>query len=269
MKSSVEVLFFKRLIVFISLFLFSMHGFSQKRYNEDVEAKIVLDKNNEFIKITGTAFNKTELNKSLRYRLSVIKTNPENSNRSKNDQNGRIVLNPNEKKELSTTTINTNEKDKIILLLLIYNLDDKIIGQDRVVLNESPDAIASKQKIIKVLETKAQESQDVDSRSRDGVELSGIVVEDTKTKPGRDFYKLFYALYSRNNINGSKVVTIKEVLAIGSNTKIEVIVGDQIIFSFFVRPRNNYLVEMNDLAITKVYVHFKTLEKESKTIKRY
>ncbi len=264
MKNNVALLFFKRLVVFLSLFLFSIYGYSQKRYNEDVEAKIVLDKNNEFIKITGTAFNKTELNKSLRYRLSVIKTNPENSNRSKNDQNGRIVLNPNEKKELSTTTINTNEKDKIILLLLIYNLDDKIIGQDRVVLNELVDAIASKQKIIKALE-----SQDVDSQSRDGVELRGIVVEDTKTKPGRDFYKLFYALYSRNKINGNKIVTIKEVLAIGSNTKIEVIVGDQIIFSFFVRPRNNYLVEMNDVAITKVYMHFKTLEKESKTIKRY
>lgn len=269
MKQNVEVLFFKKIIMILGLFLFSIHVQAQKRYNEDVEAKIVLDKNNEFIKITGTAFNKTELNKSLRYRLSVIKTNPENSNRSKNDQNGRIVLNPNEKKELATTTINTNEKDKIILLLLVYNLDDKIIGQDRVVLNESADAIASKQKLIKALEVQTQESQDVDNRSQDGVELRGIVVEDTKTKPGRDFYKLFYALYSRNNINGNKIVTIKEVLAIGSNTKIEVIVGDQIIFSFFVRPINNYLVEMNDVAITKVYVHFKTLEKESKTIKRY
>lgn len=267
MKIEIRVLCSKKILLLLSLFLCSLQGFTQKRYNENVEAKIQLDKNNEFIKITGTAFNKTELNKSLRYKLSVIKTNPKNSNRSKNDQNGRIVLKPNEKKELATTTINANEDDRIILLLLIYNLNDKIIGQDRVVLNETDKTtIVSKQKIIKALE---KESKDVDDGSQDGVELRGIVVEDTKTKPGRDFYRLFYALYSRNNINGSSIVTIKEVLAIGSNTKIEVIVGDQIIFSFFVRPRNNYLVKMNDVAIKKVYVHFKTLEKESKTIKRY
>ncbi len=256
-------------IIFLSFLFFSLSGFSQNRYNDEVEAKIQVETNNEFVKVTGTAFNKTEINQSLRYKLSVIKTSVGNSNRSKNDQGGRIVLYPDEKKELSSTTINTNEKDKIIILLLIYNLDDKIIGQDRIVLNDKGDDIDSKQKLIKTLKEREDTSKDVDDQSKDGVELRGIVVEDTKTKPGRDFYRLFYALYSRNNLNGSKVVTIKEVLSIGSNTKIEVIVGDQTVYSFFVRPRNDYLVAINDIAIKKVYNHFKRLEKESKTIKRY
>lgn len=256
-----------KFMIIVSFLFFSLDGLSQSRYNDEVEAKIQVEANNEFVKITGTAFNKTEINQSLRYRLSVIKTNAENSNRSKNDQGGRIVLYPNEKKELSSTTINANETDKIILLLLIYNLEDKIIGQDRIVLNDNGGDIDSKQNIIKTL--KEKDSKDIDDKSKDGVELRGIVIEDTKTKPGRDFYRLFYSLYSRNNLNGSKIVTIKEVLSIGSNTKIEVLVGDLIVYSFFVRPRNEYLVAVNDIAIKKVYNHFKRLEKESKTIKRY
>ena len=64
-------------------------------------------------------------------------------------------------------------------------------------------------------------------------------------------------------------MTIKEVLALCRNTKIEVIVGDDEIFSFFVRPSLEYLTKMNDYAIVNVYKHFKKLETESKTIKRY
>ncbi len=260
----------KKLITLTFFLLFSLFNFSQSRYNEEVEAKIQVEANNEFVKITGTAFNKTEINQSLRYKLSVIKTNSENSSRSKNDQGGRIVLNPNEKKSLSRTTINASNENRIIVLLLIYNLDDKIIGQDRVVLNDDENDVISKQKLIVSLnEAETAVSTDVNNESKDGVELRGIVVEDTKTKPGRDFYGLFYALYSRNNINGNRIVTIKEVLAVGSNTKMEVIVGDQTVFSFFIRPRNNYLIRMNDIAIQKVYLHFKKLERESKIIKRY
>ena len=71
--------------------LISISGYSQS-YNTQVEAKIELETKNNLIEITGFAFNKTEIDQSLRYVLSVIKSNPENSNNSKNNQSGRIVL---------------------------------------------------------------------------------------------------------------------------------------------------------------------------------
>jgi len=60
--------------------LISISGYSQS-YNTQVEAKIELESKNNLIEITGFAFNKTEIDQSLRYVLSVIKSNPENSNR--------------------------------------------------------------------------------------------------------------------------------------------------------------------------------------------
>ncbi|QXP59766.1 curli production assembly/transport protein CsgE [Olleya sp. HaHaR_3_96] len=242
---------------------------SEQSINNEVEAKIQIDQQNDFTSIKGTAFNKTEITKSLIYKL-VVFNKEEDANTIEDEKHERFILLANQKVDLYSITFNLNKADKKICVLLIYDLDHNIIGQDRIVFNDdSNDRLEKKKKREQQLRQAQENSKDVSVAVKDGLELNGIVVEDTKTKPGRDFYKLFYALYSQNNINGNKVVTIKEILALGRNTKIEVIVGDDEVFSFFVRPSTEYLTKMNDYAIVRVYKHFKRQEKESKTIKRY
>ena len=89
-------------------------------YNTEVEANINMENNGDMYQITGSAVNKTASNQSLRYVLSVIKNGPNNSNTSKNDQSGRFILEIGQKKNLSTTTINADDKDRVIILLLLY-----------------------------------------------------------------------------------------------------------------------------------------------------
>lgn len=259
--------FQKKYLLFWVVLLFSLKGFSQI-YNTEVEAKIKVEERNDMLQVTGTAFNKTEIDQSVRYVLSVIRTNPENSNTSKNDQSGRIVLQPAEQKSLSSTTININSEDRVILLLLIYNIEDKIIGQDRIVINDN----ISKEEIKQQLQKKVEQtvySDDLKTTSEDGLTLRGIVTEDTKTKPGRDFYAMFYSEYNLNNINGSKVVSVKEILALGNNTKIEIFVGDDKVVEFFLRPQNDFIKAMSDASIRRVAQHFERLKREANSIKRY
>ncbi len=244
------------------LLLIVTYSVNAQIYNSEVEAIINIDNADELTEITGSAFNKTEISQSIHYVLSVIKTS-NTSNRSKNDQKGRLVLQPQEKANLSKTTINTNEKDQIIILLLVYDLDDNIIGKDRIVINKSKTNTAQKSKLEENF------GSDIKTSTEDGVVLRGIVVEDTKTKPGRDFYSMFYNTYMANNINGKKIVSVKELLAIGSNTKIEVKVGETVVFEFFVRPRQEYLKSMTDVAIKRVYLHFQQLDREVGKMKRY
>ncbi len=268
-------LFKKQLTVFYALILlFSTSGYCQI-YNTVVEARIHLEKNNEFIIIKGAAFNRSSIDQSLRYVLSVFKTDPESSNKNKNEQSGRFVLAAGTKKLLSTTTINANDESRTIILLLVYNAEDKILGKDRAVLYDDP---ANKDKDAMVLETvvdrqesptKDVTSSDVNTDAGDGIVLRGIVVEETKTKPGRDFYSMFYSSYLSNNINSKEIVTIKEIFAMGRNTKIEVKVSDVVVFEFFVRPKLDYLSQMNDFAMRKVYGHLQRQRRDSKIVKRY
>ena len=249
----------------MGMLLLCNHGIAQI-YNTQIEAKLNLVANTEFVEITGSAYNKTQLNESVRYVLSVIRNNPKSSNSAKNEQTGRVVLSPGDKQNLSQTTINANDSDRMIILLLLYNLEDQLMGLDRVVINGTAEdkKIAAKATNVRVFlagETIQNEDQ--------GGLLKGIVIEDTKTKPGRDFYNLFSSDYRNKNINGEKIVTIKETLAIANNTKIEVLVGDVKILEFIVRPQGNFLQTLSDEAIRRTNSYFDNLRAGKYIVNQY
>ncbi|MGI9550323.1 MAG: CsgE family curli-type amyloid fiber assembly protein [Aurantibacter sp.] len=230
-------------------------------YNTDVSAAIDLEvQDNSIIKITGSAHNTTEISKSLRYVLSVIKSG---KNKNTNKQEGRFVLEAEVKKNLSNTSINVNEKDRTIILLLVYE-NEKIIGKARKVLN----GIEGEADEVKNL-MKSEANEDVKETAEDGFILRGVVIEDTKTKAGNDFYDMFYSSYLTNNINGEKIVKIEERLAIGNTTQINVLVGDEVVVRFFVNPRTQYLKSMADNSIYRVNAYFQRLKDTKDQITRY
>ena len=242
---------------------------SLQKINEDFEVKIQASNQNGILIINSTAFNKTEITRSLIYKFTLFNSNEGVSN-IEEEKNSRFILLANQKVNLASITFQLIGIEKKTAVLGVYNLDNELVAQDIIIFNEGAnDELEKKKKRDEKLKQEQEKSQDVSVEAKDGLELRGIIVEDTKTKPGRDFYKLFYSLYTKNNINGNQVVKIKEVLALGRNTKIEVIVGDDMVFSFFLRPSMEYLAKINDYAIIKVHKYFKSLENESKTIKIY
>lgn len=237
-------------------------------YNTEVEANINMENNGDMYQITGSAVNKTASNQSLRYVLSVIKNGQNNSNTSKNDQSGRFILEIGQKKNLSTTTINADDKDRVIILLLIYDEVDKPLGMDRVVINGTEEDIEKERLENVERERTVNVSPDAINKAEDGVILRGIVTEETKTKPGRDFYRMFYSLYTTNNINGEEIVNIKETLSLNNNTKIEISVANETVLEFFVRPQEEYLKTMSEVAIKRVYWYLQKY-KENKNIQKH
>jgi hypothetical protein len=230
-------------------------------YNTEVAAKINLEiQDNSIMNISGSAHNKTAISKSLRYVLSVIKSG---KNKNDNNQEGRFVLEPNVKKNLSSTSINVSQDDRTIILLLIYE-DEKIIGKDRKVLN----GIEGEVDEVRSLKENTGD-EDVKNTNEDGFILRGMVIEDTKTKAGNDFYDMFYSSYLTNNINGEKIVKIEERLAIGNTTEIHVLVEDKTVLKFFVNPRSQYLKSMADNAIYRVNAHLQQLKDTKDQITRY
>ncbi|MEO9894670.1 curli-like amyloid fiber formation chaperone CsgH [Aurantibacter sp.] len=247
-------------IVIICLLCHPMVSYSQI-YNKDVSAAVDLEiQDNSIINITGSAHNKTQINKSLRYVLSVIKSG---NNSNTNKQEGRFVLAPGAKKNLSNTSINVNDDDRTIILLLVYE-NDKVVGKDRKVLN----GIEGEEDEVKNF-AKPEINKDVKESKEDGFVLKGVVIEDTKTKAGNDFYDMFYSLYLSNNINADKIVKIEERLAIGSNTQINILVEDEVVVQFFVNPRTQYLKSMADNSIYRVNTYLQRLKANKEQITRY
>jgi len=258
---------YKFILIIFSTLLFSTKSYTQV-YNKSVAAKIFTKSENDVIYITGSAFNKTEIDQSLYYVLSVIKNNPNNSNRSKNEQRGRFVLNSGQKKELSSTTLNLNstEKDRVIVLLLIYNIDDEIVGKDRIVFNDHTN---NEDVILKEKLSKQLKETDVDENNDDGIVLRGIVLQDIKTKPARDFYKIFYSDYTLQQINSKQIIEIEEVFILSNRTVIRVLVGDKLVYRFLAQSQEDYLKKNSKEAIMRVNKYLVYLEKNKNSIQHY
>ncbi|GAA0725318.1 hypothetical protein GCM10009430_30770 [Aquimarina litoralis] len=238
---------FKLAVIFLFVFQFVSSQFT----NTDVVAKLKTERIDDIISVNAEATNATEVYKSLKYTFSIFRTDTTKTV-SKSNQEERFTLEANEQKSLTTTTIGVDEKDKIVMLLLIYE-EDKIVGKARIAFNEKD-------------QKKEKEEEYVED---DGIVLKGIVIEETKTKPGKDFYDFFYTSYTLNRINGSKIVGVYEKLSFGRSTIIQVKIEDKVIHEFLGKPDIEYLEQMSKISIRRVYKYFKDLKKQKRDIFQY
>jgi len=232
--------------VFVVLLSASLQG---QILNTEVKAKIELNYFEEMVSVTGTAENLDDGIKNLSYTLSVIKKNKQNQNTSNNSQKGEFTLNPNHKVELSTTKINQNTTDEIIILLLIYDENEILVGKDRIVVEEM------KHKNIR--------------KNEDELEILGIVSDDTKTKIGKDFYDLYYSKYNAELIRGNQIVQIEEQLSMGRTTIIKISIDNRTISEFIANPNEEFIAQKANEAIVLTKRYFKDISKLRNRVEQY
>lgn len=237
-------------LAFILLFA-NMQTISSQTVYKEVKAKIEVEEIENILSITGTAENLKAVYKNISFKLSVFKKNKLNDNKSSNMQDGRMTLEPINKVVLSKTQINRGKDDQIIVLLLIYDEDNVIIGKDRIVFGQEEEPKVS---VLK---------------PNDGLEMIGIVSNETKTKLGNDFYDFFYSEFSKLKINSNKIIYVQEELTFGRTTKIIVNIDGEIIEEFIARPEEDFLKYMSQTASSKVFKYFKNIEKQNKSIMQY
>ena len=195
--------------------------FSKVVYTE-VKAKIDIENVEDVLSITGTVENLKSEFKNISFKLAVIKTNKSGSNKANNAQDGRVTLEPLQKVTLSTTQINATKDDQITIILFIYDEKDAVIGKDKIVIGDQAEPNVG---IVK---------------PKDGLEIIGIVSNDTKTKLGNDYYDLFFSEYNKLKISSPKTISIAEELTYGRTTKISVNIEGEIIDEFIARPDEDF-----------------------------
>ena len=138
---------------------------------------------------------------------------------------------------------------------MVYDTEKNLLGKDRlVILND--DTALEKKEVVTVVAPKED----------DFVGFRGMVTEDTKTKAGRDFYKLFYSEYLLKSINGKQIVKIIEDFSLGRNTIIDVKIDNTIVHRFNVIPRTEYIKQQANQAIRNVSRYFQNQEKQRENI---
>lgn len=124
-----------RLNLFFFFFL-SLNASYAQVVQDEIKAKIEIKYVEGNTILTGTAENNSDVLKSASYKLTVIKKNNISNNQTNNAQEGMVTLNPGEFKKLSSTQINIESGDEIIVMLVFFDEKKQIISKDRVVLGE-------------------------------------------------------------------------------------------------------------------------------------
>ncbi len=217
---------------------------SSSFYNKDIKAEIWLEQKGEFVEVKGVASNFLQGNAEIRYELTVFKIDSL-KNTSKSSQKGRGILKARNKAFIGNTTVNLKYPGIIRIMLLVYDINDKLVGKD-----------------LKEIEkgTLLIKKEDKRDTSYEGIAITGIVLDKTRTKPAKDFFDDFYMKYNQYKLNGKEPVVIREQFAQGRNSMIKIFVGTQLIHQFFVNPRSDYMESMVDPCIYKVYQHFQRIE---------
>ncbi|WGK63730.1 CsgE family curli-type amyloid fiber assembly protein [Croceiramulus getboli] len=248
------------------LFFYSLSSWAQL-YNKDIAGTWKIDRYSEFISFTAMVENKTLSDRSLRYSISFFIQQPDGSV-AKDSKEERFVLAAGERKQLNELSVSENEDNKVTLLLLIYDLEDRPIGKDRVVLNDPSDADAIENKEINV-RARGNGKYTDQAAPQDGFTLDGLVIENTITQAGRDFYQLFYSDYYNKGIVSPKDILIEEVPGRGRRTRITVKVDRTLVWQFFAQPRRDYLKEQAEITIRRVLLQIQRIARQNESLIRY
>ena len=196
------------------------YGLSQEPLDSLIVASIAVEKNENGITFLPIVQNKSELHKEYNYLLLVKKTD-EKKNISVNKQAGKFTLTPKENKQLSS--IHLNETAKINIKALLFIRDEnvkKLIAADSLEINSIELSAPIKETNLMI---------------------QGMVVDDTKTKFGKDFYDAFFTSYNQIPQKFKFIISISEMPNRGQSSIIQIKADYDVIYEFVSKLDEEYI----------------------------
>jgi len=199
--------------------LFYCNSFSQSKAYSGLKAKIITESADGLYNIIATAENQSDFHYPINYILLSIKKGA-TGNTSTNKQEGKYVVKPKETLKLSEVKTNLDRKDVLKVFLFIKDEEsDKVISKDS--LEIRPEKIAQ---------------QNTQSISENDIELSGLTIDDTRSRNGKYYYDQFYMKYLQTDEKFPGTVKIIEIPGLGQSTRISVLYNEQEIYLFNTSP---------------------------------
>lgn len=116
-------------------------------------------------------------------------------------------------------------------------------------------------KILKdALNSAEQANSSAESAELD-MEIDGLIMDETISKVGRDFFDMFYATWNAPKNAKNFTITIKEMVLPGLATQITISVNDNEVFKERVQPRYDIMEQMSNYAIYKTTRYLSNYER--------
>ena len=100
------------------------------------------------------------------------------------------------------------------------------------------------------------------------IEIDGLLVDDTKTKAGKDFYDLFYNNWEAPTAAKNYTITVSEKPFRLNNTMIAISINENLIYQAILQPRQDAIEAQTSEAIYMAQDYLTNYEEKKKQINR-
>jgi curli production assembly/transport component CsgE len=145
----------------------------------------------------------------------------------------------------------------LILVALLFCCSVSVHAQQT---NKERDSLRTLKILKDALNSAVQNNSSTESAELD-MEIDGLIMDETISKVGRDFFDMFYATWNAPKNAKNFTITIKEMVLPGLATQITILVNDEEVFKQRVQPRNDIMEQMSNYAIYKTTRYLSNYER--------
>ncbi|MTI30731.1 CsgE family curli-type amyloid fiber assembly protein [Xanthovirga aplysinae] len=91
------------------------------------------------------------------------------------------------------------------------------------------------------------------------LEINGLIVDETRTKSGREFYRVFYKMWEPPPNAPDFMITIKELPGQGRGSRVQILVNRELVFLNYLQPRSDYILSLAQYVDYVLKQHLKDL----------
>ncbi|WP_299579821.1 CsgE family curli-type amyloid fiber assembly protein [uncultured Sunxiuqinia sp.] len=141
----------------------------------------------------------------------------------------------------------------IITILSLFSLTNNISQADSTTSQPAPKVL---QELLEKITQKATEETEIEIE----IEIDGLLVDNTKTKIGRDFYDLFYANWEPPVNAKNYTITILEKPFRLTSTLIVVSINENVVYQAILQPRQEIVEQLSEQAAAVTFNYLKNYE---------
>lgn len=244
----------------LAVFAIQASVFSQ---SADIEAWVERsDNSNGLVSFTGTVKNLTSTVSGYTYVMTTSRRSPQGT--SNNSQSGTFTLEAEAVELLSTVRFRSLNSEYISIELVILDRDKEVarvvstsgappaVIDTTTVLQKAPKELKSIQ-LPSSLEIASEKLEK--SSVSDALEIDGLIINETRTKSGRDFYGFFYKNWQPPAQAENYSITFKEYPSRGRAARVGVEVNGKLVYKTVLQPRLDLLEMAANQAIGIVKKH--------------
>jgi len=217
---------------------------------------------NGLVSFTGNVKNLAAKVLGYTYVMKTVRSSQQG--RSKNAQSGTFSLHPDSTQLLSTVRFRSLNSEYISVELVILDRDTEVArasstyGSTQVSVDtttgvqNAPKALKSAQ-LPSSLKIAAKELEK--SSVSDDLEIDGLIINETRTKSGRDFYTFFYKNWQPPVQASNYSITFLEYPSRGRVARVGIEVNGNLVYKNVLQPRLDVLEQAANQAIRIVQKH--------------